>query len=157
LEAAQAGGYAAIPTFDPMSKGSDWNDFEQENGQDALKKAMAESMLLADRRQLADAHRTGHDAERVSENVRLHQADAEIGQGTEQGASTTELADAKSAFATLRNATEQERDRQDVSDELYNGQPAPPLATPTIEQDEQQPEQEQRPQQKRSSGRSRSR
>ena len=158
-KAAEAvGGYAAIPTFSAESKGTDWNDWTQENGNEALRKAMTESMLLADRRQLADAHRLGHDAERVSENVRLHQADAEVGQGPEQGASTTELADAKSAFAALRNAGERERDRQDVSDELYNGQPAPAPAGEADEQEQQQSQdQEQKPTQKRSAGRKRGR
>lgn len=159
-KAAEAvGGYAAIPTFSAESKGTDWNDWTQENGNEALRKAMTESMLLADRRQLADAHRLGHDAERVSENVRLHQADAELGQGAEQGATTTELADAKSAFAALRNAGERERDRQDVSDELYNGQPAPAPAAGEADEQEQQPtqDQEQKPAQKRSTGRKRGR
>lgn len=156
--AAAVGGYAAIPTFAADDKGTDWNDWQKENGSDALRKAMTESMLLADRRQLADAQRTGHDAERVSENVRLHQADAELGQGQEQGATSTELADAKSAFAALRNAGERERDAQDKSDELYNGQPAPGVVAEADEQEQQQTQdQEQKPQQKRSSGRKRGR
>lgn len=109
---------------------------------------MTESLLLADRRQLADAHRLGHDAERVSEAVLLHQANAEIDESLTPAAA----ADTKSAFAELRNKAEREGDRQDKSDELYNGQPPPAEA-------EQEPvqEHEQKPERKRSGGRSRAR
>jgi antirestriction protein ArdC/phage/plasmid primase-like uncharacterized protein len=153
--AAAVGGYAVIPEFAAESKGTDWNDWRKEHGDDALRKAMTESMLLADRRQLADAHRHGHDAERVDLNIREHQAQAEQEQG--QAPTASIAADMKSAYADLRRKADNEVDRQDKSDELYNGQPAPAgEESPEVDQEQQQAE-VQKPAKKRSSGRSRSR
>lgn len=114
-EAAKAvGGYAAVPLFDKESKGTDWNDFEKENGNDALKKALDESMILADRRRLADAHMTEHDGERVAEVITMHKSQVESkGQG--KGATQT---DAVAAYQQLQRQSSKERDRQDKSDEL---------------------------------------
>ncbi len=149
-KAAKAvGGYAAIPDFGPESKGSDWNDWAREKGTEELKKSMEESALLADRRKLEDAHRLGHDAERIGENIREHQAEAEM----DKSLTATAAGDMQSAYAALRNTAEREQDRQDKSDELNNGQEQPVTAG----QEDQEQEQKQQKQAKRGTGRSRSR
>lgn len=149
-KAAKAvGGYAAIPDFGPESKGSDWNDWAREKGTEELKKSMEESALLADRRKLEDAHRLGHDAERIGENIREHQAEAEM----DKSLTATAAGDMQSAYAALRNTAEREQDRQDKSDELNNGQEQPVAAG----QEDQEQEQKQQKQAKRGTGRSRSR
>jgi len=134
--AKEVNGYAAIPAFTPDSKGSDWNDFAKEKGTTELQKALNESMVLADRRRLADAQMLGNDGERVEEIVRQNQAKME----NQKGAN---VADMKSAYADLRLKAGKEADRQDKSDE------AP-------KQDQEQ-EQEQQQTQVRSRGTGRSR
>ena len=125
--AAEAvGGYAAVPDFnDPKSKGSDWNDLLKEEGPEALEKQLTAALLLADRRRLDDAHRLGHNAETVSQDIVQHQADAEQVHEPTQGESVTPspVADIKSLAAALRNAGDREADAQDKSDERGNGLP----------------------------------
>lgn len=111
LEAAKTvNGYAALPPFASSSKGSDWNDYAREQGNEQLKQAMTESMVLADRRRLADAQSTEHDAERVAEVVKLNQAKAE------QSRAPNAL-DQRAAYSQLRQKAGEERDKQDKADE----------------------------------------
>lgn len=122
--AAAVGGYAAVPDFnDPKSKGSDWNDLLKEEGPEALEKQLTAALLLADRRRLDDAHRLGHNAETVSQDIVQHQADAEqVHEPTQgEGVTPSPVADIKSLAASLRNAGEREADAQDKSDERGNG------------------------------------
>lgn len=154
-KAAEAvNGYAAIPTFASSSQGSDWNDYRHENGEDALKEAMTEALLLAGRRQLADAHRTGHDAERVTETIRLQQGELDQAQQGDERTPTVTI-DARSEFAALRNAVEREGDRQDKSDEIGNGQSN--LGGDAEAGDSSEQDQTQKATRSRSGGRKRSR
>lgn len=107
--AKEVNGHAALPTFHKDSKGSDWNDFAKEHGTEALQKAMTESTLLADRRQLADAQMLGRDGERVEQTISQNQNNAER-QLTRQPAAAAEL---KGAYADLRKKATKEADRQD--------------------------------------------
>lgn len=109
--AKEVNGYAAVPQFGADSRGSDWNDFKQEKGNVELQKALNESMVLADRRRLADAQMFGHDGERVEETIRLNQAKVE------QQQKGPNVADMKGAYADLRLKASKEADRQDKSDE----------------------------------------
>lgn len=138
--AKAVGGYAAIPSFAPDSKGSDWNDMAKEKGTTELQKALNESMVLADRRRLADAQMLGNDGERVEEIVRQNQAKME----NQKGAN---VADMKSAYADLRLKAGKEADRQDKSDEA-----------PKQDQEQEQEQEQQKTQTRsRGTGRSRSR
>lgn len=126
-EAAEAiGAYAAVPRFDKGSKGTDWNDFAKESGEDQLKKSMDESLILADRRRLEDAQRTGHDAERVAADIQLHAGQVQARQVKAKGMSPAAAADTAAAAEDLRMKAEHEADRQDTSDEV-----PPPEQTPT--------------------------
>lgn len=108
--ANEVGGYAAIPDFAKGEKGSDWDDYARKHGIGAVTKAMDEAKILADRRMLADAQLTGHDAERVAEVVKLNQAEQAKKQGA--AASTT-----PANYEDLRRRADKEADKQDTSDE----------------------------------------
>ncbi|MBN8477351.1 MAG: DUF1738 domain-containing protein [Burkholderiales bacterium] len=121
--AAAVSGYAATPVFAKGEKGTDWDDVAKQKGIGAVTKAMDEAQLLADRRLLQDAQMTGHDAERVAEVVKIHQAEQLVKKGQQAGSTT------QGNYQDLRHRAEKEADRQDTSDEA----PEPEEQEQTVE------------------------
>lgn len=121
LEKAQEAGKAnaaqvMTPGFAHGSSGTDWNDYASEHGVGAVREALNEARLLADRRLLADAKLFGHDGERVEEQIRQSQASIEAPTTTMEQQPVAKI-DARAAYVGLREGANREAERQDTSDE----------------------------------------
>lgn len=121
LEKAQEAGKAHVaqvmtPGFAQGSSGTDWNDYASEHGIGAVREALNEARLLADRRLLADAKLFGHDGERVEEQIRQSQAAIEAPASTQEPQPVAKI-DARAAYVGLREGANREAERQDTSDE----------------------------------------
>lgn len=108
--AAAVNGHAAIPQFKRGDQGSDWNDVANSQGNEVVKQAMLESMAIADRKLIADAQYTGHDATRAAEKATLDQSQV----NTEAATNSDEITAAmSSAFTRIRDKAEDVEDQQD--------------------------------------------